>query len=284
MRIASIVLVSLGGWVGLVFCALAKAQSTAAPALPRPDHIVIVVMENRSYTQIIDGRDTPYIKSLLPQSANFSKAFAVTHPSQPNYLALFSGDTQGVIDDRCPIDFVGIPNLASQLIVAGLSFTGYSEDLPAAGYKGCSANGYRRKHNPWVDFDNVPAGANQSFDAFTADFARLPTVAIVVPNQCHDMHDCDASVGDAWLKANIDAYARWAVKHNSLLIVTFDEDDDSQSNRIPTLIFGAHVRPGTYAHESGHYRLLATIESMYALPRLGEAAKVEPIDDIWQPQ
>src|SRR5262249_11245821 len=82
--------------------------------------------------------------------AVFTRAFAETHPSQPNYLALFSGSTQGVTDDSCPHTFAA-DNLARALLDAGRTFTGYSEGLPSPGYSGCSSGSYARKHNPWAD-------------------------------------------------------------------------------------------------------------------------------------
>jgi acid phosphatase len=39
------------------------------------------------------------------------------------------------------------------------------------------------------------------------------------------MHDCPVSTGDSWARSHLDAYAQWAKTRNSLLIVTFDEDD-----------------------------------------------------------
>src|SRR5262249_4677316 len=151
------------------------------------DHIVIVVEENRSYTGITGAPDAPYIASLASQGAVFTDAHAVSHPSQPNYLALFAGDTFGVISDACPQRFAG-PDLASELIAHGFSFTGYSESMPSAGFTGCDAGGsaeplYARKHNPWVDFADVPAASNQPFESFPSDFTQLPSVAFVVPNQ-----------------------------------------------------------------------------------------------------
>ncbi|MGB7755497.1 MAG: hypothetical protein WBL23_05495, partial [Salinisphaera sp.] len=37
--------------------------------------------------------------------ALFQRAYGVTHPSEPNYLALFSGSLQGVRSDSCPHHF-----------------------------------------------------------------------------------------------------------------------------------------------------------------------------------
>jgi hypothetical protein len=238
---------------------------------------VVVILENKSYSQI--AGKAPFLSDLMARSALFADSHAVTHPSQPNYLALFSGSTQGVVDDHCPVRLTNRPNLARQLIDAGHSFIGYSEDLPHAGHPGCSAGGYAAKHNPWADFDNVPATASQPFTAFPSDFAGLPTVSFVVPNLCHDMHDCGVDVGDRWMRDHFGGYLEWASSHHSLLIVTFDEDDGSSTNRILTFIGGASIRSGTYTQRITHYHLLRTIEDLYGLAPLTDA---QPITGIWQ--
>jgi acid phosphatase len=108
-------------------------------------------------------------------------------------------------------------------------------------------------------------------------------VSFVIPNLCHDMHDCSVATGDAWLRANIGPYADWAMRHDSLLILTWDEDDGSQANHITTIFAGQKVRPGRYAEPVTHYSVLATIEAAYALPRDARAATVAPITDAWRP-
>ncbi len=258
------------------------ATAAARPAMvPQPAHTVVVVMENHSYADIIGNPATPFINALARQGALFTRSFAITHPSEPNYLALFSGSTQGVTDDGCPDQFTA-PNLASDLLKAGKSFAGYAEDLPTTGSPACATGEYARKHVPWADFGNVPASVSKPFTSFPeAAFARLPAVSFVIPNLCHDMHDCSASAGDTWLRANLAGYADWAMKHDSLLILTWDEDDGSQANQIPTIFAGQLVRPGRYAETITHYRVLATIEAAYGLPRDGHAATVAPITDIW---
>jgi len=72
----------------------------------------------------------------------------------------------------------------------------------------------------------------------------------------------------------------WAQANNSLLIVTWDEDDNSSGNRIATIIYGAQVKPGRYAEPVSHYNVLSTIEEMYGLPKTGLAANAPPITDI----
>jgi len=257
--------------------------------LPRPDHVVIVVEENKSYKQIIGNPAAQYINRLADEGALFTNSFAVTHPSQPNYLILFSGSTHGILNDQCPISVSG-ENLASQLRKKGSSFGIFSESMPFTGYSACLSpdNRYARKHNPAVNWqgNNISSDINIPFANFPSEYVRLPTVSMIVPNLVNDMHDgrtlLDQIVrGDAWLKVNLDAYVQWAKTHNGLLIVTWDEDDGSGENRIPTLFIGPMVRPGKYAYRIDHYNVLRTLEEMYGLPPLGSAANAEVIRGIW---
>src|SRR3954447_18543979 len=259
----------------------AVPAAQAATGVPRFDHIVVVMFENKASSQIT-ASSAPYFQSLASQGASFSQSYAITHPSQPNYIALFSGATQGVTNDDCPKTFSG-NNLGNQLITAGLTFKGYSESMPSNGYTGCSSGTYRRNHNSWVDFSNVPAASNLTYASFpsSSNYASLPTVAFVTPNMCNDMHDCSIATGNTWLKNNLDAYAQWAKTHNSLLIVNFDEDNSLSLNHIYTTFVGAGVKTGVYSEKITHYTVLRTIESAYGLSALGGAASVSPIIDVW---
>lgn len=256
---------------------------TAAAVLPRPSHIVIVVEENRSEGRIIGSPQNPFINALASHGANMIQSYAETHPSEPNYLALFAGNTFGVTKDSCPINAGNAPNLGSELLSAGYTFVGYAEDLPAVGSAVCSAGKYARKHVPWANFTNVPPANSLPFSAFPqGNYAALPTVAFVIPNNDNNMHDGSIAQGDAWLNRQLSGYANWAVANNSLLIVTWDEDDGSGSrNQIPTIIYGAHVQPGNYSEPMSHYNLLSTIEQMYGLPKTGNAANAPAIASIW---
>jgi phosphatidylinositol-3-phosphatase len=169
-----------------------RRQRCPAPA---PDHIVIVVFENKDVDEVLQSSQAPYLDQLASSGVNFDNAYAETHPSQPNYLALFSGSTQGVTDNSClgPLD---APNLATQLLAAGRSFVGFSEDLPGAGFTGCRSGGFVQKHAPWSAFTNVPANAHQPWSAWPDRYEQLPTVAVVIPDLCDDMHDCDVATGD----------------------------------------------------------------------------------------
>lgn len=275
--------------LNLLLVALAMPAAGAAvpahrQALPRPDHVVIVVEENRAYSRIVGRSDAPYINALAARGALMMQSYAVTHPSLPNYLALFSGSTQGVRDDSCDYHFKG-RNLATELRGAGLSFATYSEGLPVRGFDGCGQGAYRRKHNPavyWQGADRAASAENLPFSAFPHDFAKLPVVAFVIPNMDHDMHDGGVGEGDDWLRGHLDAYARWAVRHNSVLIVTWDEDDHTEANRIATVIVGGAVQAGRYDEPLTHYGLLRTLQDMYGLVPIAHSTDAAALHSIWK--
>jgi hypothetical protein len=255
----------------------------AAAAIPTPAHVVIVVEENRSQANIIGNKSAPFLNSLAANGAMMTQSFAETHPSEPNYLALFAGNMFGLKENRCPVNAGAAPNLGSELLAAGYTFAGFAEDLPAVGSPACSAGKYARKHVPWVDFSNIPANYSLPFSAFPApsNYASLPTVSFVIPNLDNDMHDGSIAQGDTWLYQKLSPYAAWAKTNHSLLILTWDEDDNTARNQIPTIIYGANVKPGAYPETISHYNVLSTLEQMYGLPKTGYAVNAPAIIDIW---
>ncbi len=274
---ASLAAALFGVWVA------APAQ---AASLPTPDHVVVVVLENHAYSQVIGSSSAPYINSLKSGGANLTASYTLTHPSQPNYVALFSGGTQGVTDDSCYTPgFSSAANLGSELIAAGKTFGSYNEGLPSAGSTVCtnSSTKYARKHNSWFAFSNVPTSTAKTFTQFPTDYSTLPKVSFVVPNLCNDMHDCSVATGDTWLQNNLGAYATWAKTHNSVLVVTFDEDNKQSGNRIPTVFYGQHVTAGSSSSTTyNHYNLLRTLEDLGGLTtHAGNASSAADITGIW---
>src|SRR3954452_11237807 len=224
---------------------------------PAYDHIVVVVEENHSFSEIIGNPQAPYINALAGGGALLTNYHAVTHPSLPNYFALYAGSTFGVADSG--IYNLPDPTLATVLQGAGKSFVGYVDP------------GSPRRHNPW---ESVPEGVSveQSINAFPSDFSQLPDLSFVVPNLDDDMHDGTVAQADTWLKAHIDAYAQWAVAHHSSLMVVWDEDDSSAGNRIPAILYGANINPGTYSTSYNHYDILASLGGSFALTAPNNAA------------
>lgn len=268
-----------------LFTLLAVVQLSVAHAgtLPRPDHVVVVIEENRSFMQIMDMHNhDSYIHALAKRGMLFTQSYGVTHPSQPNYLALFSGWTQGITNNACPQTFDS-DNLATVLLDAGLSFASFAESLPETGDLNCMSGTYYRKHNPVVNWQGtrLPAGLNRRFADFPQDFSKLPTVSFVIPDQNNDMHDGSFADADDWLKLHIAPYVDWAMKHNSLLILTWDEDHYQSNNRITTILVGPMVKSGKSAQRINHYNVLRTLLDFYGLPALGASTDAEPIKGIW---
>ncbi|MFJ9413742.1 alkaline phosphatase family protein [Streptomyces sp. NPDC101227] len=269
---------SIGLWV-------TTGSSASAAGLPAPDHVVVVVMENHAYSQVIGSSSAPYINNTLKAGgANLTQSFGLTHPSEPNYYQLFSGSNQGRTDDSCvPVGSLNAPNLGSELIAAGKTWASYNEDLPSQGSTVCSSGQYAQKHNPWFGFSNVPTSTAKTMTQFPTDYTTLPKVSFVVPNLCNDMHDCSVSTGDSWIQSKLGAYATWAQTHNSILVVTFDEDNKQSGNRIPTVLYGAHVAPGSSSATTyNHYNTLRTLEDLAGLTtHAGNAGSASDITGIW---
>ncbi len=261
--------------------ALAIACAPAAAALPRPAHVVVVVEENHTFAQIVGNAKAPYLNRLAATGALFTHAFGVTHPSLPNYFALFSGLTNDN-GDGCPATGIpaDAPNLGSELLSAKLTFHAYSESLPEAGWHGCAAGTYGRKHAPWVHFSNVPAALHRPLSQLHS-YDALGTVTFLIPNVDDDMHDGTVMQGDDWFSARLDSLVRWARTHDTLVIVTWDEGYDD-TNTVPTFFVGPMVRPGRYAERVDHYTVLRTIEQMYGLAPTGHAASARALTDIWR--
>jgi hypothetical protein len=279
-----------------LFLGISSSQAQTVP--PRHDHVVMVIMENYDYSTLIgDVANCPYINKLAGDTmgALFTQSFAIEHPSQPNYLDLFSGGNQGVTDDLVPANLFTTPNLGAELIAKSLTFKGYSESLSSIGYNGSTSGGsggYARKHAPWTNWmgsasNSVPTSSHDMFSNFPTSFSTLPTVSIVVPNLVNDMHNgsspSNKKTGDTWLKNNIDTYVQWAKKNNSLLILTWDEDDvnSPNGNRIVTIFVGQNVKAGQYSEQVNHYRILRTLEDMYSLGYAGNSSTSTPILDCW---
>lgn len=227
------------------------------PTLPSYNHIVMVVLENKDFAELVGNSQAPYINNTLIAGGRLlTNYFALSHPSEPNYLAMYFGSTFGVTDDN--VHAQSPPDLYTVLNAAGKTFIGYDE-RPTATPLG--------KHDPWRYAEGT--SVEQDFATFptTANFNTLPTVSWVIPNQANDMHDGTIAEGDSWLNTNINAYAQWAKVNNSLLIVTTDEDSSDTTNRIMTVLYGANVVPGQDSTAYNHYSMLATTLAMVGVPQ-----------------
>jgi hypothetical protein len=250
--------------------------------VPRADHVVLVILENKEYNAIIGNSQAPYINSLANQGALMTSSYGVEHPSEPNYLDLFAGRDFGVLFDPCCLSLTA-PNLGSELFAAGDTFLSYSESMAYPGFTGANsggAKGYYRNGNPGMQFTNITPTDNQPFQGyFPTDFTQLPTFSYVVPNEADSGHSGSIATMDAWLKTNLDPYVQWAKTNNSVMILQWDEG--YPFNHIPTIFVGGPIKQGSYSETITHYNVLRTIEDMYGLPYAGSSSTSSPITDIW---
>lgn len=269
--------------------------------VPRFDHIVIIVLENREYNSIFDSESMPYLNRLAAENTLLSQYYGIRHPSLPNYLALIGGDTFGIDSDctRCTID---APTLPDQLEKHGLTWKGYMEDMPSACFTGSSHEQYAKRHNPFVYFDPIRLDAPRCessvvpLSGLLADLesGSLPNYAFISPDVCNDSHDCGLEVADSFLSAWVPRILSYpGMQKNGLLVITFDEGTTEKSccgletggGHVLTVLISPHARQGyTDTSPYNHYALLKTIAAAWSLqaPGLAGEADVPVIQAPWK--
>ena len=205
--------------------------AASVPPPPALSHVWVIVIENKPLSTILGSADAPYMNELIGKSGLATDYRAVGHPSQPNYVALFSGSTQRVTDNE-PHD-IAAKNLADELEAAGRTWHVYAENVPPNCFQGATAQDgpdgpgtYARKHEPAISFTSISGNPSRcanilpfsGFDAGAADFS------LIIPNLCHAMHDCGIADGDAWLRSFVPQILESAAwRDGGVLFVTFDE-------------------------------------------------------------
>ncbi len=271
-----------------------SAQSispTPTPVAGAIRHVVIVWLENHEISAVTPS-SMPYLTGIGSTYGTATQYFAVRHPSEPNYLAFWSGSTQGVTDDGT-YNLSGA-SLSSQLAAAGLSWRTYAQDYPTTVgcHTGSSYSGavdgwgvsgtYARKHNPAMSFTSVSGSSTACGNIQPlARFDPLVNLAFVVPNLCNDAHDCSLATADNFLKAfspQVFNSPDWA---HTLYIVTFDEGSGSTEGGLH--VYMAVMRQGlhlTSAIPHNHYGLTRTVEDVFGLPCLNSSCTASPLTEF----
>ncbi len=267
------------------------SASAASPSAPAFAHVYLVIMENQEYGSIVGSGDAPYLNGLIARYGLVTGMHAVAHPSEPNYIALVSGDTLGVHDDG--VYNLDAPSLFDQAESAGRTWRVYEQGFPgdcsAVASTGDVADGpgqpgaYARKHDPAISFTSISRNSSRcaritglaGFDAAAADFE------LIVPNERNDMHSSSVRTGDDFLRAFLPSILESpAFAAGSLLIVTWDEgsSNDGGGGHIATVVATPGMAPGSrFGGPTTHYSVLRTIEDAWRTPRLGAAADARSI-------
>jgi hypothetical protein len=274
--------------------------------IPNFDQIVLIMVENRDYKNVIGASSQmPLLNTLAQQNVLLSNYFSVTHPSLPNYIALVSGSTQGITSD-CNDCFVNQPNLADLIEASGRTWKSYLESMPSPCFIG-DAKPYAQKHNPFLYFDSIRLNAtrcNQSIVPLTtldSDLAnnQLPNFSFIMPNLCNSGHDCSPATADKWVT---DMVAKLqtspALGKNSLIIIAFDEGNTKSTASCCGMaspaggqVAGVLISPTAIAGFNdtsaySHFSLLKTILTAWNLPALGQTSRdsTQPIEAPWTGQ
>lgn len=281
----------------------AQVAQTGADGVPAFDHIILIVLENHDYAQVVGSEDMPNFNRLAQENVLLTQYYAVAHPSLPNYLALIGGSTFGITTD-CFSCFLDQPSLPDLLEASGRTWKTYQESMTAPCSLGIEPGGYDQNHNPFVYFNPIRkdtarcARSVVSLDQLDADLSAgsLPNFALIMPNLCNSGHDCGLATVDQWLGKMVDDLrASPALGQNSLIVITFDEaSSDSRGccglpqkagGRIPAVLISPLAKSGFQDDTPlSHYSLLKTMLFAWNLPGLGETENpaTQPITAPWK--
>lgn len=275
----------------------------ASGTVPHYDHIFVIVEENHNFNTIIGNTDAPTINQLAQTFGLASNYSGVGDPSAPNYVALIGGSTFGIADDNPYYTHtVTSSSLVDQLEGANLTWKGYFQSMPYAGYMSTCfpvrCNGvpdadtlYSSKHNGFPYFSHIQQSLQEQqkmvpATQLTQDLAsgQAPNFALIVPDQCHDMHGApplcvdsgpNNSATDQALVSQGDSYAGTLVNQitgsslwsqgEDAIVVTFDEGNKLSDN-IATVVITNHGPRGLKDNTSfNHFSLLLSIEQAFGL-------------------
>ncbi len=264
-------------------CAAVPARA-AAPAFKK---VVLMIFENSSYDEAMAQQ---VLSQFAQSGALLTNYHAVGHPSQPNYVALIAGSRSGVSSDR-PVT-LDVPHLGDLLEQHGKTWRVYAQAYPGNCYLGAQSGTYARKHVPFLSMKDVQSDptrcANVVDDSnFASDLqsGNLPDFSLFIPDLNNDGHDTSVSYAANWFSSYFGPLlSAPAFSKDTLLILTFDEDDHSEGNQVYTVLYGASVAPGaTSSAAYTHYSVLRTIENQFGLGTLGQNDdSAAPISDVWQ--
>lgn len=270
-----------------------SATTSAAPStLPSFAHVFVILMENEEATAIIGNSAAPYINGLANQYGLASNYTAVVHPSEPNYLALWSGSTEGVTDDGV-YSFSTGTTLADQIEASGRTWRVAAQNVPLGCYTGATAsNGadgtgtYARKHEPAISWTSV--SGNPTRCVSITDFSHFdPTVGnfwFIVPNLCNDMHNCSIATGDSFLRGFMPTILTSTAFANSVVFLTWDEGTTATGGggNVATIVISPLGKPAFVSSTShSHYSLLHTIENAWGLPCLSSACSANDLGEFF---
>lgn len=273
--------------LSLVLICFSGMPCKASSARPHFNRVFIVVFEN---TNAEDAYSQPFMRTIANQGAYLADFHGVTHPSQPNYLALTSGSTWNVDNKNVTIDASHIGDL---LEAKGKSWKVYVDGYPGKCFLDEKLGPYARKHVPFLSYKNIqsnPARCARIVNSgeLQSDIKknRLADFSLYIPDNNNNGHNTSAVYADDWLKKTFAPLLRDEQFTRGLLfIVTFDEGGrHNDQNHIYTAFWGSTIKPGSVSNTRYDlYSILRTVEDDLHLGTLGRNdQKANPVTGIWR--
>ena len=253
-------------------------SSTASPAATTVSKLLVFVVENHSLDQM--RAELPYTFGLAERYGYTTDYRGLTHPSLGNYLAIAGGSTFGVVDDDDPAAHpIPGPSVFSMALAAGRTAVTYAEGMSGTCALVDGGDGYAVRHNPWAYFVDERADCARfdvPLDQLSDDVAggRLPHVGLVVPDLCHDAHDCPLGTADDWLRDRLEpifAAPDWQSGHLAV-VITADEDDDHSDQQVLTTVLHPSLHGVVVDAPLTHLSLSRFYSEVAGVPPLREAA------------
>lgn len=266
---------------------------TDRPQVPAFTHIVIIMLENKDFGEVINDPKMPIFNKLAQNYTLLTQYYAIGHPSLPNYIALIGGDTFGITTD-CTDCNINAPSLPDLIEASGRTWKTYQQDMPSPCYSESSFKNYVKRHNPFIYFDPIrldQTRCEKNIVPLTmlqtdADAGQLPNFMFISPNICNDAHDCNLDYADEELTDELNTLVPALDKTAEpyLIVLNWDEGNantttsccglpEQAGGRIAVVLISPQVKNGFQDDTPyTHYSLLKTIAEAWSLPYLGHAA------------
>ncbi len=259
-------------------------STTTTTATPSAHKVLVILEENHSASEALS--QMPALAGYASTYGQATHYYAVSHPSLPNYVAIWSGDTQGISSD-CGVGpgcQPAGPTVWGQTLAAGKSAKAYQESM-TSNCQTSSSSGYVARHGPWPYFAgperygcsayDVPLGTTSSGNLLQdVQHGTLPVTGEITPNLDNDAHNGTLAQADSWLGGWLSIITKGSDFRSGHLtvVVTFDEDDSSQGNQVPLVVIDPRLSHAVVTGTFNHYSLTRWLDQNAGVALLRKAS------------
>lgn len=269
-----------------------NANSSLTPSPIK--HLIIIVLENEGYADVMGSSSAPYINSISKSYASATQYYAIAHPSLPNYISMIAGSSFGINDDGYPADSLSQKNIADLLSSARVTWKAYMQSIPQNCYLNDSGQ-YAARHNPFIYFKDIADNASRcsnvvSLSSFNSSLAsnNLPSFSFISPNLLNDGHDTSLNYSDAWLSAFLPKIISSQSFASTAVFLVWDEGSDNagfgalNGGRVALILVSPFAKTNYQSYvRYSHYSLLSTTECLLGVPHIGTNDTTTGMPDLF---